>query len=327
MIHQGDCREILPTFAADGIDCIVTSPPYFGLRDYGAEGQIGLEENLQDYIDTLVTVFRECHRVLKPTGTLWVNLGDSYTRSDKGIGSAPKNLIGIPWRVAFALQSDGWILRQDIIWAKTNPMPEPAGRYRRFVKSHEYVFLLTKSPHYYWDEEATKEPAAGFNDRPPQGSLGTLGPKNSGRRAKGNSVTFRGGSYTNNNAFQNSALVTRTSQGNKPNETWLRYRRDVWNLPTSASDQLRTKSEVKHFATFPQALVNLCIATGCPPNGVVMDPFSGSGTTGMVAHELGRQYIGIELNSEYIEIAKLRISPSIQTTIDMPQFVRRDCQD
>lgn len=269
-IHQGDCIATLQTLPEKSINCCVTSPPYFGLRDYGHDGQIGLEQTPDAYVNKMVEVFREVRRVLRDDGTLWLNLGDSYS-SHKGqsqgvdpksgarrfglrpndkpmLGFKHKDLIGIPWRVAFALQADGWYLRQDIIWHKPNPMPESVKD--RCTKAHEYIFLLSKSERYYFDSEAMKEP-----------------------------------------------VVTTKAVGN--DET--RNRRSVWSVTTKPY-------KGAHFATYPPELIRPCILAGCPKGGAVLDPFGGSGTTAQVAIEEGRNAILCELNPEYIDLAHRRAS-------------------
>lgn len=289
-VLQGDCYEILKTLS-DGIaDMCVTSPPYYGLRDYGVNGQIGLEETAEEYIEKLVNVFREVKRVLKDDGTLWVNIGDSYAgncsrtstgRAGMGLkregiysrkDAKPKDLIGIPWMLAFALRNDGWYLRQDIIWSKPNPMPEPVKD--RCVKSHEYLFLLSKSQQYYFDYEAIQEDAIWKDDK---------------RNGKGR-LAYDGKRMDGEDNHAQQSFVKISDKRNK---------RDVWTV---------TPSHVKeaHFATFPEDLIEPCILAGCKSGGVVLDPFFGSGTTGRVCTKLGRNYIGIELNPNYIEISKKR---------------------
>lgn len=242
----------LRTLEDNSVDMCVTSPPYYALRDYGVKGQIGLENTPDEYIEKLVSVFREVRRVLKNDGTLWVNIGDTYAGSGNGAGGTgvssgkqktnkgsnflgkqrphfqynckPKDLIGIPWMLAFALRNDGWYLRQDIIWSKPNCMPESVKD--RCTRSHEYIFLLSKSEKYYFDSNAIKEPAVGFDMTPPAGSCGTIRPN--ARRRKGNSKTFRGGgAYTGNRARNNSSEIERQSHGNVINTTGMRNRRDV----------------------------------------------------------------------------------------------------
>ncbi len=297
-IIPGDCIEGLRTLPDASVHCCVTSPPYWGLRDYGHDGQIGLESTPDAYVARMVEVFREVRRVLREDATLWLNLGDSYNgiggpgKQDGGpIGKTaavaiegtcgrriatlkPKDLVGIPWRVAFALQADGWWLRQDIIWHKPNPMPESVRD--RCTKAHEYVFLLTKSERYRYDAEAVSEAAATAG----QAGLGfypmraaAMGRKPSGNEAKD------------------------PSDGIRPS---TRNRRSVWTVTTKPYSGA-------HFAVMPAALVEPCIKAGCPEGGTVLDPFAGSGTTLAVAAELGRSAIGCELNPEYIRLAERRI--------------------
>lgn len=285
----------------------VTSPPYYGLRDYGTDGQIGLEETPEQYIERLVAIFREVRRVLKDDGTLWVNIGDSYAASGKGRirrtcegnGLKRKDLIGIPWLLAFALRADGWHLRADIIWQKPNAMPESVKD--RPTRAHEYIFLLSKSARYYYNAEAVKEPAVGFYNAAPAGSKGTGKPN---ARRRGNSRTFRGGgAYTHDRAAENSATVERESHGLAPNESGKRNRRSVWTIATRPY-------KGAHFATFPEELVRPCILAGSRRGDIVLDPFCGSGTTGAVATQEGRDFIGIEINPDYCEMSRQRIRES-----------------
>lgn len=315
-ILTGDCRSILKTLPEKSVQCCVTSPPYWGLRDYGHADQIGLESTPQAYVETMRQVFKEVWRVLKDDGTLWLNLGDSYSGSGKGgnpdegkqatnrgsqtigvlygktgetarqaavtnvsrrlcseQGMNPKNLIGIPWRVAFALQEDGWYLRSDIIWAKPNPMPESVTD--RPTKSHEYIFLLTKNDRYFYDLQSISEPVVYIDD---------VGRERNGRNMNGVTGTHR------------------TSSGG----SIFRNKRSVWTVPTgSYSDS--------HFATFPPDLIKPCILAGTKPGDTVLDPFGGSGTTGMVALELGRKAILIELNPAYSKLCEQRcnITPGL----------------
>lgn len=311
---QGDSLEVLRGLADESVDCVITSPPYYGLRDYGVVGQIGLEEAPEMYVQKLVEVFREVKRVLKKKGTLWLNLGDSYCGGGRGSGYnekqdsnrgtvgmpksvvpnglKSKDLIGIPWRVAFALQADGWYLRQDIIWHKPNPMPESVTD--RCTKSHEYVFLLTKSPQYFFDSNAILEPSisVAYDLRPPAVVRDREYGYDSKRavlegRGRGGGHKIAGAGHTN-------------MAKNAKNPYLQRNKRSVWSIATHPYSGA-------HFATFPEALVEPMILAGCPKDGIVLDCFFGAGTTGVVAKKLGRNYIGIELNPEYIKIAQKRI--------------------
>jgi len=348
-ILNGDCRDVLQTLPEGSINMCVTSPPYYGLRDYGTatwtggdpqcdhvekiaahggeradrdqsgnvfkyrgtcekcgatstDNQIGLEESPEEYIAQLVEVFREVKRVLRDDGTLWVNIGDSYynyrsgeafvkqsvaktkqdlpshspSRNNKLAGLKSKDLIGIPWMLAFALRADGWYLRQDIIWHKPNPMPESVKD--RCTKAHEYIFLLSKSKNYYFDHEAIKEPA-----------------QNWGTRDRSN---FRSGT-------EDPLLKQHGLKGKEWEENPTRNKRSVWTVNTKPYKEA-------HFATFPTELVEPAILAGCPKGGMVIDPFGGSGTTGYVADKLGRNATLIELNPSYIEIAENRIDPPEQ---------------
>lgn len=295
--------------ADQSVNTCVTSPPYFGLRDYGHAGQIGLEQTPDEFVAKLVEVFREVRRVLRDDGTLWLNLGDSYASAKskavqanlanfgcnspsayieaaqdratsyatrkKVSGVHSKQLLGIPWRVAFALQADGWTLRQDIIWHKPNPMPE--GVKDRCTKAHEYIFLLSKGPRYYFDSEAIKEPLA-------ESSLPRLR-----QNIAGQVGTTRHVGKTNGN-FK--------AQGNL--ETGLRNKRSVWTVTTKPF-------KGAHFATFPPDLIEPCVLAGCPEGGTVLDPFGGAGTTGLVAARNNRNSILCELNPEYAAMAAERV--------------------
>lgn len=298
-IVTGDALSVLRRISDNYIDCCVTSPPYYGLRDYGEAGQIGLEKSVDKYICNLVGVFREVRRTLKPDGTLWINIADTYSQSKKPGGYIKKKeLCLVPYRLILELQKDGWYVRQDIIWNKPNAMPESVRD--RCTKSHEYIFLLSKSEKYYFYHEAIREPAVGFDNRPPAGSRGTKTPNSRGR--KGNAKTFRGGGvYIGGQSFKNSEQTERESHGNTENETGLRNRRSVWNVATQGYSKA-------HFATFPEKLIEPCILAGCRPGGIVLDPFLGSGTTAAVSARNGREYIGIDINPEYIELAKERIA-------------------
>ena len=300
-IITGNAIEVLKELPDCTADCCITSPPYLGLRDYGVNGQIGLEKSVEAYINRLTDIFREVRRVLKNDGTLWLNIGDSYVSSNSEYSNCKrKDLIGVPWLLAFALRNDGWYLRQDIIWEKPNAMPESVKD--RCTKSHEYIFLFSKQSKYYFDYEAIKEPAVGFNNIVPAGSKGTLRPNS--RLRKGNSRTFRGGGvYTKGQSFNNSAEIMRESHGNNENMTGLRNKRSVWTVATQGYKEA-------HFATFPEKLIEPCVLAGSKEGGVVLDPFLGSGTTAAVAKKHNRGFIGIELNPKYAEMAKRRLEGS-----------------
>ena len=287
-IITGEAAKMLRLLPDCCCSTCVTSPPYYGLRDYRADGQIGLEETQEEYTRRLVEAFREVRRVLKNDGTLWLNIGDSYAGKAAAGEVKRKDLNGIPRLLAFALRADGWYLRADIIWHKPNTMPESAKD--RPTRAHEYIFLLSKSPDYFYNAEAIKEPAAGFP-----------GSENPNARRRGNTKTFRGGNaYTHNQAAENSASVERGSHGLAPNETGKRNRRTVWTIATRPY-------KGAHFATFPEELVRPCILAGSRPGDTVLDPFCGSGTTGAVAIQEGRDFIGIEINPEYCALSKQRI--------------------
>ncbi len=323
MIHFGDCKEIMQTWPDQSVNCCVTSPPYFGLRDYGHSGQIGLEATPDAYVAKLVDVFREVKRVLRDDGTLWLNLGDSYAASrsyqvsdNKNPGAVAtghesrcrppeglkqKDLIGIPWRVAFALQADGWYLRQDIIWHKPNPMPESVRD--RCTKAHEYIFLLSKSERYYYDHVAIQEPFAESsiarleqpNIEQQIGSDRVPGKTNGNMKACGPS-SYKGSSFTKG---KTGAVKPTVGQGERV-EASGRNKRSVWTVTTKPF-------KGAHFATFPPDLIEPCILAGSKPGDVVLDPFMGSGTTAQVAIMHGRQYIGCELNPAYKELQDERI--------------------
>ena len=297
-IITGNAIEVLKELPDCSVDCCITSPPYLGLRDYGVNGQLGLENSVEAYVNRLTDIFREVRRVLKNDGTLWMNIGDSYATSNYEYSNCKrKDLMGIPWILAFALRDDGWYLRQDIIWEKPNAMPESVKD--RCTKSHEYIFLFSKQTKYYFDYKAIKEPAVGFNNIAPAGSKGTLKPNS--RLRKGNSRTFRGGgAYTKGQSFNNSAEVTRESHGNNENMTGLRNKRSVWAVATQGYKEA-------HFATFPEKLIEPCVLAGSRDGGIILDPFIGSGTTAVVAKKHNRGFIGIELNPEYAEMAKRRL--------------------
>lgn len=310
----GDCLDTLKTLPEQSVHTCVTSPPYFGLRDYGVDGQIGLEPTPDEFVQALVEVFREVRRVLRDDGTVWLNLGDSYSAGNGSRSSQPqtnitsvngvpvrmargatpsdaranlsttfagmpkpKDLIGIPWRVAFALQADGWYLRQDIIWHKPNPMPESVRD--RCTKAHEYVFLLSKRARYYYDHEAVKEPVAESSAaRLAQDVESQVGSTraNAGRKTNGNLKAVGG-------------------------KDGKRSRRSVWTVTTRPY-------KGAHFATFPPDLIQPCILAGCPEGGTVLDPFGGSGTTAGVALAHGRNAVLCELNPEYAALVGDRVA-------------------
>lgn len=308
----GDALAALSDVAEAGIKaaCVVTSPPYYGQRDYKNPGQIGLEENPEAYIDRLVEVFRLVWRVLDDNGTLWLNIGDCYaggkggrcdvdriyTRPDgttdrftqkhdgvrikRGNGNLkPKDLIGVPWRLAFALQADGWYLRQDIIWQKPNPMPEPVKD--RPTRAHEYIFLLSKHRKYYYDNEAVKEPAV----------------CSSLKKFTDNGKDKQRG-HSRRHAGFNGRYAEKLAKEGVPQ---FKNLRDVWTFPPSQLSDA-------HFAVFPEQLAENCIKAGSRPGDLVLDPFMGSGTVAVVCEKLGRKWLGVEINSEYIEIQKNRLA-------------------
>ena len=362
-ILYGNALILLKQMPDAIIDCCVTSPPYWGLRDYGHEEQIGMEETPDKFVQSLVEVFAEVKRVLKPEGTLWLNLGDTYSahkdcksvsdslrkggRSEeanviekgksssrnsqmlKSVGLKNKDLIGVPWAVAFALRSNGWWLRQDIIWHKPNPMPESVTD--RCTKSHEYIFLLSKSAKYYFDLEAIQEEATGYDGRKdtffkgstkylngfaPEGtSEQTLAKKGHERWKKrghkekdgetGLSEHHRNDIFTKrkndgtNHGGNGTGFQDHSGYSNLENP-YIRNKRSVWTVNTKPYADA-------HFATFPEDLIMDCIKAGCPKRGLVLDPFMGAGTTALVSRKLGRNYVGIELNEKYIKIANDRL--------------------
>jgi len=322
-ILTGDALPVLCEMPDRSVHCCVTSPPYFGLRDYGVSKQIGLEKSPDEYIEKLVKVFQEVRRVLKNDGTLWVNLGDSYAGSNgvgskeegckqfsnvgsrrpkpswKGIKISPKNLMGIPWRVAFALQDDGWILRQDIIWHKPNPMPESVRD--RCTKAHEYIFMFSKKQKYFYNQEAIKEPASRDPEtsKTPDGwdtGLGSHGSIHKNGREKGRRSDKQRGHSRRHAGFNerwDKMTLEKQCSG-------MRNKRSVWTVATRPFKEA-------HFATFPPNLIEPCILAGCPQDGVVLDPFSGSGTTGLVAVKFKRKAILIELNPVYAMMSRERL--------------------
>lgn len=304
-ILQGDWIEVLKTLPEKSVQCCVTSPPYWGLRDYGVAGQLGLEKTPEEYVSEVVAGFHEVRRVLRDDGTLWLNLGDSYAGSGKARGGGgcgptsskqvtnggsyfeieqeqetpgikPKDLVGIPWMVAFALRADGWYLRSDIIWHKPNPMPESVTD--RPTKAHEYIFLLSKQVRYYYDSDAIKEPSI---------------------------VEPHAAGYVNGNEYAVGPMDRNGHSQRQGDQTrvWAsdgrRNKRSVWRIATSPYSEA-------HFATFPPKLIEPCILAGSKVGDTILDPFGGSGTTGMVSEENGRNSILIELNPKYIELAQKR---------------------
>ncbi|HKX41335.1 MAG TPA: site-specific DNA-methyltransferase [Burkholderiaceae bacterium] len=302
-ILHGDCRDVMASLPDQSLHCCVTSPPYFGLRDYGHDDQIGLESSPAEYVEQLVAVFREVRRVLRDDGTLWLNLGDSYAATTKGSsgngekqrsnagtlltdrswripdGLKPKDLVGIPWRVAFALQADGWWLRQDIIWHKPNPMPESVRD--RCTKAHEYLFLLAKSERYYFDADAIAEASVD-----PDVTAKRYESAFGGEKARA--------------PVGNAGIDTRTRPQGMREFAGKRNKRSVWSITTQPYSE-------SHFATMPPDLAETCIKAGCPAGGIVLDPFGGAGTTGLVADRLQRSAIVVELNPAYVAMARDRI--------------------
>ena len=361
-IYCEDCRETMKRMPDNFVDCCVTSPPYYGLRDYGHPDQIGLEETPERYVEKLVQVFSRVKRVLKKGGTLWLNLGDSYAGSGRGIGDIkksselqrnhkasyvgdikkgytsnelkPKDLIGIPWMVAFALRADGWYLRQDIIWHKPNPMPESVTD--RCTKSHEYIFLLSKSAKYYYDAKSIATP---YKDKTL--TTYTAGPRSGNGDGSGlvfsenlaNSMKERKpkqwktpdgwdtgpgshGSFHKNErekgfkGYEHRGTGDKTLTGHSGNfdlegnliGDGLANKKSVWTVGTQSFPEA-------HFATFPEDLIIPCIKAGSPEGGIVYDPFMGAGTTALVSHKLNRKFIGSEISAEYCKIGEKRIKP------------------
>lgn len=368
-ILQGDVLAVLKTIPDNYVNCCVTSPPYWGLRDYGHSEQIGLEKTPELYVAKMVEVFNQVKRVLKPDGTLWLNLGDSYSNASPGSGGKcklkgagrnmtesrytnikrdvssikPKDLIGIPWMVAFALRSAGWYLRSDIIWHKPNPMPESVTD--RPTKSHEYIFLMSKSGKYYYDYEAIQTPLKDISlqrlsqdIKNQKGSSRVPGKTNGNMKAVASpgrnprpGIDTRGGNQGSTNGIPyHKNLQSKGQQAHSMHKARLygisgtgfdghsgNYDKDgnvigngfankksVWTVPTKPYKEA-------HFATFPQDLIIDCIKAGCPVGGIVLDPFMGAGTTAIVAKKLNRNYIGIELNPKYISIAEKRIEKEL----------------
>ncbi|MDD3037919.1 site-specific DNA-methyltransferase [Bacteroides sp.] len=313
-IYTTECCAGLKQLADKSVNCCVTSPPYYGLRDYGNPLQIGLEETPEAYIEKLVEVFREVRRVLTDDGTLWVNIGDSYAGSMKGAagypdnamnykqgtnrgslgkatlvkqctGCKPKDLIGIPWMLAFALRADGWYLRQDIIWSKPNPMPESVKD--RCTRSHEYIFLLSKSKTYYYDFEVIKQEAV-TSVKKRVGKVENVGYKH----------------FNDTNVLSESDPMFRKNTTRDYTYTDKANKRSVWVVPTAACKEA-------HFAVFPEELIVDCIKAGCPEGGVVLDPFAGTGTTPVVARKFGRNYIAFEISPMSVGIANMRMDKEL----------------
>ena len=300
-----DALDGLKVLEDESVDMCVTSPPYYGLRDYGAERQIGMEESPQEYVKNLTEIFVEVHRVLKPTGTLWLNIGDSYAGSGKGpmslavagngknktlyeknkrvqevpktwAGIKPKDMIGIPWMLAFSLRENGWYLRSDIIWKKRNCLPESVKD--RPTKCYEHIFLLSKEKKYYYDYKAIQEPLMDVSKA---------------RYKRGRSA---------NSKYVGQQGITQVRENFSDFDQEFRRKRDVWEVSTN------TYKMDEHFAMYPEKLIEPCILAGSPKGGIVLDPFFGSGTTGAVSKRLGRQYVGIEINPKYCEKAGQRIA-------------------
>lgn len=335
-VHNLPALNVTKMLPDESINCVVTSPPYFGARDYGIEGQYGRETTIQDYVGNLVTLFDELRRVLTKDGTVWLNLGDSYgtgttakrTKGSRGLGDKTQNaqdavprvggvakqLFGVPWRVAFALQDAGWWLRSEIIWHKPNPMP--GSQKDRPTSAHEHIFLLTKSAHYYYDIDAVKTPVKPH-------SIKRLGRADSATHKMANGApgqTSHSISRERPNINKQDGAGNRTYNGFNDRydheENPMATLRDVWVMPTA---QYRGG----HFAVFPLELPRRCIALGCPPNGIVMDPFMGTGTTAEAAVKLGRGYVGAELNPAYINECNTRLGKPMQLDLTgIPLFAQ-----
>ena len=310
-IYTGDCLEVLRTLPDESVHCCVTSPPYYALRDYGMDEQIGRETSPKEYISRLTEVFTEVRRVLRSDGTLWLNISDTYAgkgnqgdfvdaKNPKGRngqavalnnkveGCKPKDMIGIPWMLAFALRDAGWYLRNDIIWMKENPMPESVKD--RCARCYEHIFLFSKSRKYHFDHKAISEPIAPTTAERLKRGL-------NGSNKFGKAIPGQAQQQTINRVREHGSI---TDDMINP----LRNKRDVWIINT-------VPFKGGHYAAYPPKLVETCLLAGCPENGIVLDPFMGSGTTGMVAKQLNRHYVGIELNPEYTELANARIGGEI----------------
>jgi DNA modification methylase len=343
-IYLGDCRSVLKELPEQSVQCCVTSPPYWGLRDYGVDGQLGLEQTPEQYVAEMVAVFAEVRRVLMEDGTLWLNIGDSYAAASKDrtveqatarctlrgnpqgnaqilkqqnkvvAGLKPKDLVGIPWMLAFALRSDGWYLRSDTIWAKPNGMPESVQD--RPVRSHEYVFLLSKSERYLYNYDAVRLPPLPSSTKRLEQHI----------EAQEGSQRANGGSKTNGTM----KAVTRKTDKQRGhsrrhdgfNDRWDQMERDEqmeggaalrdvwWLAPAQTKDS--------HFAVMPEKLATICVLAGSGPNDTVLDPFNGSGTTGAVCRKWGRRYIGIELNEKYIDLSVKRFEQPLLFSAGVP---------
>lgn len=303
-LWHGDAKDVLTNLETGSVDCVVTSPPYFGLRDYGVDDQLGSEETPAQYVARLVEVFAAARRVLADDATVWVNLGDTYSggartsydttsgkTSGRGLsdvrpltGLPGKNLLGIPWRFALAMQDDGWVLRNDIIWHKPNAMPSSVTD--RLSTKHEHVFLFSKQQKYWFDLDAIREPHT---------------PESLARAGRARLTADRSQDGVGSPQTFDPAQSVHP-HGKNPG--------DIWNIPTQPFPGA-------HFATFPVALPERCIRAGCRPAGVVLDPFSGSGTTGLAASRLGRRYVGIDLNAEYLDL-------SLRTRLAQPALLIGD---
>lgn len=327
-IIVGDAVEVLKGLPEGSVHSCVTSPPYWGLRDYGVAGQIGLEGAPEEFVEALVRVFREVRRVLRGDGTLWLNIGDCWASSggagwqgkhgaranrthaqrslkgrSAGHGLKNKDLVGVPWMVAFALRNDGWWLRQDIVWSKLNPMPSSVRD--RCTPAHEYLFLLSKSERYHFDASAIAEPCVAgdrgsrFDSAQDLATKPGLGMGERARSVPASMMPPIGGTKKHPGNNGNA-----TYSGEEREWTTTRNKRSVWTISTQPFPEA-------HFATFPEALVEPCVLAGCPAGGTVLDPFAGAGTTGLVAVRLGRGFVGMELNPEYAAMARRRVEPEV----------------
>jgi len=332
-IRQGDALELLREMPDESVRCCVTSPPYYGLRDYGVDGQMGLEASPEDFVMAMVEVFGEVCRVLSSDGTLWLNIGDSFNsgalaRREPGRGTygkhdwmggssvravapdlKPKDLIGIPWMLAFALRASGWYLRRDIIWAKPNPMPESVTD--RPTSAHEYLFLLSKSPRYFYDAEAIREPATWAGPHSPAKSPHGQGFRDrSPEQEKARQNKQRGHGRRHDGFNERWDAMSKEEQ-----QSLGRNKRSVWTIATRPYPEA-------HFATFPPELVEPCVLAGSTEGDTILDPFAGAATTGLVATRLDRSFIGIELNPEYVDLARNRIrddAPLLNTPVEVVQ--------